>query len=566
MRTPWIRLLLVPVLLTLVSCATPQSDTDEDLETAEASDPADFNDEEVASDDSNQPESENTQAENQEPQPQEEPAQQEPEQQAANEVKQELEENPPQEPQQVVEATPQLAPEIAPPPPVVVEKPIVQAPPAAPVAPVPPKEKDDANELEKYLMGQTQFVGRKINIEAHNEDIRNLFRLIAEESGANIVLDDKVNGNMTVKLRQVPWDQAMTVIMKTKGLGYIREGNVLRVAPLDVLKQEFKTAREITDAREQNDPIRVKIIPVSYASVDDLVKQAQPFLSPQGKITSDPRTSSLILTDTSKVAERIVRMVRTLDVQPDQVLIEGKIVEAQDQFRREIGVRWETVGMATAVSRNRMGIPVNFTPSMRITPPPASTNGLNLDLRLGTLDILGDLTAALALAEADSLVKVVSSPRIVAVNKEKAEITQSVEVPVEMTTIAPGAPAQTAFSFVPAQLKLSVTPQVTADGRVVMEMMVKREFFGAREANGVRSRNSREAKTRVVVRSGQTAVIGGIYDNQETTSQGGIPWLRSLPILGWLFRQNAVYKEKNELMIFLTPRILSASDTAESNQ
>ena len=440
---------------------------------------------------------------------------------------------------------------------------------STPVAP-PPKEEPQSEKtaLANFINGQTKFSGRRISIEAQDEDLLNVFRLISEESGVNLVVDDEVRGKITIKLRKIPWDQALTVIMKAKGLGYVRDGNILRISSLEKLKHEADLAAQLVESRNKTDPLKVKVIPISYANVSDLRTQSQNFLSERGKIAFDNRTNSLIVTDIASVADRVLRLVKTLDVPPEQVLIEGKIVEAQDGFRRTLGVQWATNGVPTQIGSNSKSGPVNMTPSLSISPSAVARGGFNLDLRVGSLDYFGDLTAALALSESEEQVRVVSSPRITTMNREKAEISQVLQVPIETVTIASAAaPAQKSIRFEPAELKLDVVPQITADGSVIMELDVKREFFsGATGEQQVRAKNSRSAKTKVTVRSGQTAVIGGIYDNQETNGESGVPWLRKIPVLGWLFKGRSTTRDKNELMIFLTPRILSRADSAEEGR
>lgn len=553
--------------LYLTSCTTTPDDSFEDEDVAELEDPEDFADEEVASDDSNTPGELN--------EPQEEVADNaEPEKEAEDQVvaaEEKQQEKPPleepvKEPEPVVQ---EPIPVVQSPPsePAPVEAPEIKLPEPTPaVTPSRPvvntEQLSDSEALENFIAGRTKYSGRKINIEAQDEDIRNVFRLIAEESGANLVLDEKVAGKITVRLRQIPWDQALTVVMKTKGLGYVREDNILRVAPLDQLQKETDVAAQLAASRLKNDPLKVKIIPLSYANVSEVTTQAEKFLSERGKIAFDNRTSSIIVTDTGQVTDRIVRLVKTLDVPAEQVVIEGKIVEAQDRFRRNIGVRWGAGGAPIQTGTNGMGAPTNLVPGLRITPTQNMPTGLNLDLRFGTLDVLGDLQAALAIFEEDNLVKVVSSPRITTMNRQKAEIRQVENRPIQTIAITPGAPGLVNIRFEPAELKLDVTPQITSDGSVIMDMEVVREFFGAAiNTNGDRPKNTRSAKTRLLVKSGQTAVVGGIYDNQETETKAGVPFLKDLPLLGWLFRYSERDRQKSELMIFLTPRIISRSET-----
>jgi type IV pilus assembly protein PilQ len=441
------------------------------------------------------------------------------------------------------------------------------APVPAPVAEAAPAEGVDgvsatgASSFNDFLTGDSHYYGRKINIEVTDEDVRNVFNLIAEESGANMVLDDKVTGPVTVKLRQVPWDQALVVVMKAKGLGYVRQGNVLRISPLDTLKKESETARDIVESNQKLDPLKVKVLPINYANVEDLVKQCEKFLSPRGKIASDNRTSSIIITDTGDTIERLSKLIKTLDVAPDQVLIEGKIVEADSNFDRNIGVNWGTSGQPVAMGNSPSGLPVNLTPSSAFAPSMIPQPlGLALNVNVGTLDVLGSLSAALSLYEKEDTVKVVSSPRIVAMNREKSTISQSDQIPVSQITQTGTAPT-ISVRYESADLRLEVVPQITPEGGVIMDINVKREYFGPAPAGGGSpAKFGRQAQTRVMVHTGQTAVIGGIYDNTQTEGESGVPYLRNIPVLGWLFKNHDRTSAKKELIIFLTPKILGKTD------
>lgn len=572
-------LILFPFLFMLSSCATMDEDAADGDEVADLSEPEDFSDEEVVSDDSDAPTAEDAEEEAQKEVAQEE-EETNPEEEAQKEEEQqkvaEEEEKKEEEPEQVVEQAPAPVPEEEPPGGKVAElapeiKPVpVEKVEPTPPAPLPLKSEipSENKALANFLAGQTKFSGRRISIEAQDEDLINIFRLISEESGVNLVLDEEVGGRVTVKLRKIPWDQALTVIMKTKGLGFVREGNILRVSTLAKLKQEADLAVQLADARNKSDPLKVKIIPVSYANVTAISDQVKNFLSERGKVATDNRTNSLIVTDIQAVTDRIVRLVKTLDVPPDQVLIEGKIVEAQETFQRSIGVQWGGSGVPATIGSNKQGGTVYLTPSLSIAPASPAQGGLNFNMRVGSLDYLGDLTAALSLYETEQLVKVISAPRITTMNREIAEISQQVQIPIETVTVTtPGTPAQRSIRFEPAELKLEVTPQVTADGSVIMDLNVRREFFGAATGpNRDRAKHTRHARTKITVRSGQTAVIGGIFDNQETQGEDGVPWLRKLPVIGWLFKSQSTTHDKNELIIFLTPRVMSRLEAGEEGK
>lgn len=417
--------------------------------------------------------------------------------------------------------------------------------------------------LSEFLMGNTKFYGKKISIETNNMDIRDALNFITEESGVNMVVSDEVRGNVSLKLRQVPWDQALVVIMRARKLGYTRQGNVLRIAPLNDLKAEEDDANKLAVAKKNLEPMKVRMFPISYAKVDDLEKKIKDFLGERGKVVGDVRTNALVVTDIQENLDRVAKLIVSLDTQPSQVLIEGKIVEASEAFIRRIGVNWGFGGGTLKLSNTSRG-PLNMSPTLNVNPGGGNGGNFNFGLKLGTLDVLGDLTAALSLSESEQLVKVISSPRIVTMSNEKADINQTTEVPIKQVTIT-GNSSQETFQFKPLTLKLEVTPQVTADGSVIMKILVNRQFQGANvsaqsEAFPV---NSREANTKVLVRNGETAVIGGIYQSDAMNGESGVPWFREIPVLGYLFKTKDTRKTKTELLIFVTPRILGQVQSAK---
>ncbi|WII73420.1 type IV pilus secretin PilQ [Bdellovibrio sp. 22V] len=419
--------------------------------------------------------------------------------------------------------------------------------------------------LTEFLAGNTKFYGKKISIETNNMDIRDALNFITEESGVNMVISEDVKGAVSLKLRQVPWDQALVVIMKAKKLGYTRQGNVLRIAPLQDLKAEEDDATKLAQARKNVEPLKVRMFPVSYARVDELEKKIKDFLGDRGRVVGDVRTNALVVTDIEENLERAAKLIASLDTQPAQVLIEGKIVEAKESFTRNIGINWGATGAPIKLGNTARG-PVNMNPSFNVNPGAGNNGNFNLNLTLGTLDIFGTLTAALALSESEEQVKIISAPRIMTMTNEKADINQTTEVPVRQVT-QNGTATQETFQFKPLTLKLEVTPQVTADGSVIMKVLVNRQFRGADVSSagqGAFAVNSREANTRVLVKNGQTAVIGGIYQSDATDGEAGVPWFRELPFISYLFKTKNISKEKSELLIFLTPRIMGQVDQNNS--
>ena len=417
--------------------------------------------------------------------------------------------------------------------------------------------------LEEFLAGNIQFYGKKISLETSDMDIREAIKFLSDESGVNLVLAEEVKGTVSVKLRQVPWDQALVVIMKSKKLGYTRSGNVLRIASLSDIRAEEDETVKMAAAKKALIPLKVRIVPVSYAKIDDLSNQIKPFLSDRGKVMGDTRTSSLVISDVAENLDRVIKLINGIDIPPLQVLIEGKVVEASDQFKRDVGIRWDATGSEFGTKIGGAGgREVKGSQSFGVSPGLPSASAFNLNFAMGTLDILGDLTASLQLYESKNMAKVLSSPRIVTLHNEAAEINQVTEVPLIQETINNGVTTTTA-SFKPVKLRLSVLPQITNDGSVIMAVDVNRDFLSgiANSKTGARAVNSRMAKTKVMVKNGQTAVIGGIYQSDQGFGETKVPWIGDIPIVGWLFKSQSKTDERNELLIFLTPRILGQADS-----
>ncbi len=435
-------------------------------------------------------------------------------------------------------------------------------------APSPPQGSSSAplgaGTLEEFLMSNQKFEGRPISLQVRDADVRDVISFISEESGANIVMSDQVDGKISMKLRRVPWDQALVSVMRAKNLGYIRHGNVLRISTMGELRAEAQHARDFLIAQKELAPIKVKVIPVNYANVDSLENQVKEFLSKEGKVVVDARSNSILITDREDILDKVTKLIAALDIQPNQVLIEGKIVEASEDFTSSLGIRWGATGSPITLSQTggALGTPLELSPRLNFAQGGSPLPNF-VELTFGKLDFLGDLNAALHLAESDRTAKLISSPRIVVMNRDRAEIGQSSEV-ISLVTIPSGGSGSGSFFLnqtenrIPVQLKLAVTPQITSDGSVIMDIDVLRQFAGPVVAQTTQSRpvNSRTAKTRVLVRNGETSVIGGIYQTDETQSDIGVPVLKDIPILGWLFKSREKEKIKNELLIFLTPRIM----------
>lgn len=408
--------------------------------------------------------------------------------------------------------------------------------------------------LTDFLSGNSKFYGKKISIEVQDIDVRSAINLIAEETGANLVMADSVTGNLAIKLKNVPWDQALALILKTKKLGYTRQGNVLRISPMSEIKQEEEDTLKMAESRRKVEPLKVQMVPINYAKISELQGQLKPVMSDRGSIVADSRTNSLIITDTDDILERAKKIISSLDLAPAQVLIEGKLVEARENFNKRVGINWGLSGVPVNLGDGNYG-PVNLTPNLNIRPSNVGSGSLGFSLTMGTIDVLGDINAVLALEENQENVRVISSPRIVTLHNESASITQSASVPVlASVNVKDGIKS---YKDLNLKMDLKVTPEVANNGVVQLKVDITREFLGAVRDDGSAGSHHRTASTKVMVKSGQTAVIGGIYQNDSSQMEAGVPVLKDIPVLGFFFRGRNYHKDKTELLLFLTPRVLS---------
>jgi len=415
-----------------------------------------------------------------------------------------------------------------------------------------------SNNLGQFLSGNMKYYGKKISIEVKDIEVRNAINLIAEESGANLVMSEGVSGNIALKLKNVPWDQALVLILKAKKLGYTRQGNVLRISLLSEIKQEEEDAMKLAESRKKIEPLKVQMIPINFSKISDLQSQIKSIITERGSIVADSRTNALIITETEEVLDRAKKIISSLDIAPAQVLIEGKLVEARESFDRRIGINWDINAQPMNV-----GGDANMSPNLSIQPSQIGTSSLGFNVTLGTLDVLGDLTSILQLEEKEENVKVISSPRIVTLHNEQASITQSATISALVSQgIVPGQGNTRTYKDLTMKMELNVTPEVANNGVVQLKVDIIREFLGAIKEDGTANPHSRSAKTKVMVKSGQTAVIGGIYQNDGSQLETGVPFLKDIPILGFLFRGRIFHKDKTELLLFLTPRVLSQAGSS----
>lgn len=427
-----------------------------------------------------------------------------------------------------------------------------------------------SDDLEEFLISNNKFYGKKISIETSNKmDIKEAIKFISEESGVNIIIDESVSGNVSLKLKNIPWDQALILLLKSKKLGFKRQGTVLRIGQIADFKRDEDEAIAMKEARKINQPFVIKRFFIGYADITELEKKIIDYLAatnvsdkavaggagggagvtnnrgPKGSVLADKRTSSLIVTDTEENIAKIAKLIAALDSQPQQVLIEGKVVEAQESFTRGLGVRWNSIpGEATSANRARIGI----NPIVE-----AGAVVLDSEFQWGQLDILGVLSARLQLGEREDKVRVLSSPRIAVLSNEKASISQTAGLLVPTSTTTNGGVVTVTNQVVPVGVNLNVTPLVSNEGTITLDIDIKRSFLARVDAT---TSEDRSAKTKVIVKSGQTAVIGGIFESEARAASSGVPGFKDLPILGQLFKSQSEAKSKSELVIFVTPTIL----------
>ena len=409
------------------------------------------------------------------------------------------------------------------------------------------------------------FTGEPISLELKDADIKDVLRTFAKITGLNVVVDPDVSGSVTVNLENVPWDQCLDIILKINRLGYSVENNVLRVARIERLTQEKSQAAAFRKESENAAPLRTITKTLSYAKaaqVKGLLTSQGFILSDRGSVVVDERSNMLIIRDANDRLEGIVNLIDSVDQPNKQVVIEARIVESTRRFARSLGTVWGFTGAADAEHGTTTGW--KFPNWATITGDSnfggagsAATNiaGVGV-LSFAFGDILDsfNLDFTINAAENDGLAKIVSSPKVTAQNNEKAHIQSGILLPIQTV-----ANQTVTVQYVDATLSLDVTPQITAEGTVLLDIDIKKRepLTGVNIAGGQNAPiSTRDAKTRVMVRDGGTTVIGGIYQFTDNDQKNGIPGLNKLPLIGWLFGNRNIENRHDELLIFITPRIV----------
>jgi type IV pilus assembly protein PilQ len=431
-------------------------------------------------------------------------------------------------------------------------------------------------------VARKRYIGRRIDLDFRGADIHNILRLLSDVGQVNIVTSDDVKGEVTIKMKNVPWDQALDVILRAKLLGQVREGNLIRVAPLTVLEKEIE--QDIARQRQLNDvlPTETRLIGISYADAHAIQDRVKDLLSPRGRVSVDDRTNQLIVSDVSRNLQLVEDLVRNLDTQTSQVIIEARIVEATSNFQRQIGVQWGGSSFRDANHANPTGLafPYNValgggavdatTPrsglvgagaaspdfAVNLPAPVGTGSGGALGLMLGSVSGAFNLNLRLSALETSGQVRILSSPRISTLDNVEASINQGVSIPISIVS-ATG--IQTVF--VEANLGLTVKPHVTHEGTVVMTIHVTRNEpdFVNTGARGDPTILRKDAKTVLLVQDGETAVIGGIYQRNSGLSFSKVPFFGDLPFIGFFFRNRKENDDRAEFLVFITPRIASVA-------
>ncbi len=417
--------------------------------------------------------------------------------------------------------------------------------------------RDISNPFESRAIGQTerQYTGEPLTLNLKDADIKDTLQKFSELTNLNIVLDPDVRGTVTVSLTDIPWDQALELILKINGLGYVLEGNVMRIAGTQKLALEETGRQSLLKAQENNRPTKTVIQKLSYATADAAAATAKKVMSARGDIFVDSRSNLLIIRELPEYLPTVLDLIKSLDTAVPQVMIEARIVEATRTFSRRLGISWGFNAVADQTTGNTTGLifPNNGSVAGTVSLP----NGTQI-LRASLGNVLDTfrLDMALSAAEARGLVKIVSSPKILTQTNKAASVQSGFQIPVQTTVNN-----TTTVLYIDATLRLDVTPQITAEGTVILDIKIQRRE-PAPGTNVTGGQNvpliTRDATTTLMVRDGGTGMIAGIFKLTANDGQNMIPGLWKIPLLGGLFRNKTTSEETDELMIFITPRIMKA--------
>ncbi|WP_438300457.1 type IV pilus secretin PilQ [Pseudomonas sp. NMS19W] len=430
------------------------------------------------------------------------------------------------------------------------------------------------DDLQKRNADRNSYSGEKLSLNFQDIDVRSVLQLIADFTNLNLVASDTVQGGITLRLQNVPWDQALDLVLKTKGLDKRKVGNVLLVAPADEIaareRQELESQKQIAELA----PLRRELLQVNYAKAADIAKLFQSVTSAEakvderGSITVDERTNNIIAYQTQDRLDELRRIVAQLDIPVRQVMIEARIVEANVDYDKSLGVRWggsiqnkgnwNTSGVSNG-SSTTIGTPGSTSTNSPFVDMGTVNNTSGIGIAFITDNVLLDLE--LTAMEKTGNGEIVSQPKVVTSDKETAKILKGTEIPYQEASSS----GATSVSFKEASLSLEVTPQITPDNRIIMEVKVtKDEPDYLNKVQDVPPIKKNEVNAKVLVNDGETIVIGGVFSNTQSKVVDKVPFLGDVPYLGRLFRRDVVSEKKSELLVFLTPRIMNNQAIAVS--
>jgi type IV pilus assembly protein PilQ len=406
-------------------------------------------------------------------------------------------------------------------------------------------------EVEERKKDEFGYSGERLSLNFQDIEVRSVLQLIADFTGINVVVSDTVGGSLTLRLKNVPWDQALDIILKTKGLAMRQTGNVMLIAPSEEIAAREKLELESQKQIEELEPLYSEFIQINYAKADviaTLLKSPETsLLSERGMVTTDERTNTLLVQDTAAKLVEIRKLVARLDIPVRQVLIESRIVVANNDFSRDLGVQFgmtrtgDTGGYDYVVSGNQGG-------GLLVDLPVPATSGI-------ALGVIGDnflLDLELSAMEAEGQGEVISNPRVLTSNQKAAYIETGTEIPYQESTSS----GATSTSFKKAVLSLQVTPQITPDDRIFLDLVVNKDSVGEETSDGIPTIDTNEIGTQVLVDNGETLVLGGVYEHENRKTVNRVPFFGELPLVDWMFKNTIRTNNKAELLIFVTPKIV----------
>lgn len=410
----------------------------------------------------------------------------------------------------------------------------------------------------KSLSGVKTYKGRKVTLEFADAEVRKIFQLLSEVSNKNFVLGDDVTGNISIKLVNVPWDQALDIILDTKGLDKREEGNIIIIKGKGKFKTQAEEDLELKKQKYKAIELKTEAFSINYADLPSVVSQMNSLKTERGMVTPDSRTNKIFVRDIPVVLDDIRRLLAQVDIPEKQVMIEARIIEASSTFTRSLGVNWGVHyrdGSASFLGINQLdtsfgGLTTTAAPTSGLSGLPGGAMGISF----GTLTSNISLDLRLNAAASAGLIKIVSTPKVATLNNKSAKITQGQQIPYTSSTSD-----KVETKFVEAALSLEVTPHINANGTIGMKIDAKNDSVGqATGGSTAPAINKKQATTEMLLRDGETTVIGGIYVDSDNESDDGVPYLMDIPLLGRLFKSNLKTKVKTELLIFITPRILTS--------